>query len=312
MFSCIYCDYKSTRKFCVKRHEISKHSKEILNGQNVNPNLDNVHPNLDNVHPILDNVHPNLDNVNYDTNNSNLCKKCNKKFTNKYNLNLHETKCKGIDSLTCPKCMLSFSSRQSKNNHIKRNTCKAKSIIHSRVPNIQNIEIQNIETQNNDNRVITNNDNRICNTYIINNYGSERIDHFTHENMLKILQSANDTISLYIEQKHFNKDFPENHNILYNNKVCKIKKNNHWGVMKLSNVSDKLITDNSYFLSKYCNDNKDLLKNNIKNDELYNYILEKLNRLYYKHKDNKDNYNNLFKSICFMIENSEKIISQTL
>ena len=59
------------------------------------------------------------------------CKKCNKKYkTKKYLLN-HEEKCNGLNILTCPKCMFTFSSKNSKSNHMKKNNCKAKSIIHA-------------------------------------------------------------------------------------------------------------------------------------------------------------------------------------
>ena len=47
---------------------------------------------------------------------------------NKKYLIAHESKCKGVDSLTCPKCMKSFSNRHNKSAHIKRDTCKPKII----------------------------------------------------------------------------------------------------------------------------------------------------------------------------------------
>jgi hypothetical protein len=64
--------------------------------------------------------------------------------------------------------MISFSNRHNKSNHIKRNTCKPRSIIHARVPNPQNIEpANNIDTQNIDNQ--TNIQNQNINIYV-NNY----------------------------------------------------------------------------------------------------------------------------------------------
>lgn len=34
MLNCTFCNYSSNRKFCIKRHEINKHSKEILQENN--------------------------------------------------------------------------------------------------------------------------------------------------------------------------------------------------------------------------------------------------------------------------------------
>ena len=132
---CPLCKYDTFRKFDLKRHQNSKHpvyeSPKInvhQNLQNVYPNNQNVHPNLQNIYPNKQNVHPNLQSVHSNENNGFLCKKCNKHYKVKKNLIAHESKCNGIDILTCPKCMLSFSSRKSKSNHIKRDNCKAKII----------------------------------------------------------------------------------------------------------------------------------------------------------------------------------------
>ena len=234
------------------------------------------------------------------------CNKCHKEYLTIKNLKNHENKCIGIDILTCPKCMLSFSNSSHKSRHIKRNNCTAKSIIHARQPNIQNAQtIQNIETQNinNDNRVINNN-----NTFIINNYGNERLDYLSDEDMLSILTSGKNTIPLFIEKKHFNKEFPENNNVLYDDKSkkCKIKENNIWKNMNISMASSKLIADNSSALLLYFDNNKELLNKKIKNEEIYDFIIEKL--LYIKHKSDKEQYNNLFNIIKFLIEGSNKLI----
>ena len=74
-----------------------------------------------------------------------ICIKCDKYYkTLKYYEN-HEKNCNGLNSLTCPKCMKSFTFNSNKIKHIKKNRCKPKSIIH----------LNNI----------------------INNYGSERLDY---------------------------------------------------------------------------------------------------------------------------------------
>jgi len=64
--------------------------------------------------------------------------------------------------------MMNFATKQSKSNHIKRNNCKHKSIIHARKPNQQNIEnIQYVEQLTNN---IENQNNITNNNIYINNY----------------------------------------------------------------------------------------------------------------------------------------------
>ena len=122
MHKCVHCNYSTKRKFDLKRHHYAKHTDIIFE-------INGKYNMCENVHPLGENVHPKF-----------ICKKCNKTYKSKRYLSEHEKKCKGIDELTCPKCMLSFSSRQAKANHINRNNCKARSIIYARKPNSKIIE----------------------------------------------------------------------------------------------------------------------------------------------------------------------------
>ena len=228
--------------------------------------------------------------------------------------------------MTCPKCMISFTTSSAKSKHIKRNNCKAKSIIHARVPNIQNIKTQNNDNRTlndnriinndnrtlNDNRIINNdnrtlNDNRIFNVFI-NNYGEERLDYLSNDMMHNILQKCDNSIPLYIENKHFNKDFPENHNIKYDekSKKCKIKENNKWKNVNISFISSKLITDNSETLLSYCKNNKEELEEKIKNDESLQFIMDRL--LLIKFKKDKNSYNQIIISIRNLLEDNKNLI----
>ena len=130
--SCSFCDYTTTRKYNLKRHEISMHSKEILNENKPNDIPEEVH-----------NVPENVINTNEVTNIHNnkpkyFCSKCSKEYSTIKYLNNHEEKCIGINILTCPRCMKTFSNRHNKSAHIKNNKCKAKSIIETH----HTIEIQ--------------------------------------------------------------------------------------------------------------------------------------------------------------------------
>ena len=76
--------------------------------------------------------------------------------------------------------------------------------------------------------------------------------------------------------------------------------------MDLSMASSKLISDNSSALLLYFDNNKELLNKKIKNEEIYDFIIEKL--LYIKNKSDKEKYNNLFNIIKFLIEGSNKLM----
>ena len=146
---CEFCNYKTNRYFNFKRHQNNKHIIKLLekteeiflcenvipnrenvipNIQNVIPNRENVIPNRENVIPNIQNVIPNIQNVihndkitKYENVNSKfICKKCNKIYKTKKNLLIHEKKCSGIDELTCPRCMKSFTNRHNKARHIKK------------------------------------------------------------------------------------------------------------------------------------------------------------------------------------------------
>ena len=95
---CNFCNYKTVKKYNLIRHQIAKH------------NYDTENVNLE----------------------ENICKKCNKMYKTKIYLIEHEKKCIGIDDLTCSRCMKTFSNRQNKYRHIKKNNCEPRSIIHAR------------------------------------------------------------------------------------------------------------------------------------------------------------------------------------
>jgi hypothetical protein len=282
------------------RHQNAKHSKGLCenllfseNGQNVPPNEQNVPPNRQNVPPNRQNVP-----------SSNTCTKCNKNYKTKKHLYNHELKCKGIDELTCPKCMTSFTTRQHKYNHIKRNNCNARSIINARRTAMSNISgnviVQNVETIQN----ITNNINKsTTNNLIINNFGSERTDHISHDDILKMLESGANTIPLYIEKKHFDKDFPENNNITFTNEnKCKVMENNKWKEKDIGLLSTNLIQDNTEVLLMYCDNNEFKLLNDIQDAEKYDHMRNKLFIIYNKSDNQK--YNTVLTKIRDLIKSS--------
>ncbi len=300
---CNQCNYLTFKLFNLNRHQNSKHPIYQPPENNVVQNERNVVQNERNVVQNLQNVVQNLQNVVPELNNGFLCIKCNKHYKVKKNLIAHESKCKGIDILTCPKCMKSFSSRQNKYHHIQKNTCKARSIVHARVPNIQNITNDNSITNN-----ITNNDNSITNNItIVNNFGSERIDYLTFDNLQEIFRKGiNNSIPLLIKEKHFNPIFPENNTIKpnkKNNTKCFIRKDNNWFLSTMSIICDKIIKENYYLLLGFYEENKEELQKKILNEEIYDFINNKLKELILK--TDKDHYKTVKENVKDIINNSD-------
>ena len=197
--------------------------------------------------------------------------------------------------------MISFTNRHNKNRHIKVDKCKARSIIYARTPNIQNITNNNNTTNNN----TTNNTQNINNTnqIIINNFGSERIDHISNEEIMKILQSGTNTVPLYIKKKHFDKNFPENNNIKYSNdNKCQVMEDNSWQEKDIGLLSTNLMKDNTEVLLMYCDDNEIQLLNEIKDIEKYEHIRNKLFIVYNKSDNQK--YNAVLTKIKELIKSS--------
>ena len=205
IFKCKYCNYMSNRNYNVKIHQFNKHYSEIQNDTTNNNTEQKVESKEQKVEFKKQEVESEEQEVELEEQKVELeeffCKKCNKKYLTKKHLINHEIKCKGINNLTCPKCMFHFSSKSSKSHHIKRNNCKPKSII-SAINNNSNNIINNI-TNNNNNTIINNN---TINNYYINNYGSERLDYMTDDVVFNLIKN-DDSINNCIIIKHFNKIF---------------------------------------------------------------------------------------------------------
>jgi len=296
---CRFCDYKTDVKCNLIRHQNAKHKYKMFEnnefskiGQNVIPNGQNVIPNGQNVIPNGQNVIPNEQNV---IPKNLQCPKCNKLYKTPKHLHNHEKICNKVDSLTCPRCMISFTNRHNKNRHIKADKCKARSIIHARRPNIQNIT--------NNNTINNTTNNNIQNNFVINNFGSERIDHISHAEIMKMLQSGTNTVPLYIKKKHFDKNFPENNNIKYSNdNKCQVLEDNSWQEKDIGLLSTNLMKDNTEVLLMYCDNNEIQLLNEIKDIEKYEHIRNKLFIVY--NKSDNQRYNAVLSKIKELVKSS--------
>jgi len=302
---CKYCNYQTNRFFNIKRHHNAKHFGIIELNNDENYMCEKVHSRREKVHYFCEKVHSSREKVHSSrekVHSKFICNKCNKKYKSNRYLIDHEKNCKGIDELTCPRCMMNFATKQSKYNHIKRNNCKHKSIIHARKPNQQNIEnIQYVEQLTNN---IENQNNITNNNIYINNYGNERLDYLNYEKMLEIFKKTYNIPSLLTKEIHFNNNFPENNNIKFiDNKNCLIKKNNGFAYKNLNILVKELINKKGELMRKFAIENKDeiCLKMGI---ELYEQIIDSLIELLLL---DTDNYKKQVEIIRDLIKNSKKV-----
>lgn len=175
--NCALCNYKTKRKFDLKRHQNAKHNKPKLNNEIMNisiNNNNNIHEN--------NNVNENNVNENNNVHNDNKCSKCNKILSSKQYLQKHLLICKGVSNpLECHLCHKIYASRTSKSNHLK--ICREKSLqlvpiaeepAHQLIPTQQTtqqlVPVSVPQTINNNTQIILNNcNNKTYNkTYNIN------------------------------------------------------------------------------------------------------------------------------------------------
>ena len=133
----------------------------------------------------------------------------------------------------------------------------------------------------NDSKMMGTSINTINNNYIINNYGNERIDYITFQNMIEIFKNSGDyIIPKYIKLKHYNKEFPENHNIKYSkNTGCLVKDNDKWIFKNINEFTIFLFNNNLNVLHIYYKENLNNIDNIITDTILKKIIHSKLYEL---------------------------------
>ena len=324
-FKCEQCFYQTNRKYDLKRHCVSKHQNEfIFNNKNIEE-VKNVHPNEKNVPPnekIVPLNQKNENSSNKNIINNFICNKCDKNYKNYKSYLLHEKNCKGIDELTCSKCMMSFSSRQHKSRHVLKNTCKSRSIIYSRtyrnknnldnISNSDNLNTNNITTNGNIQYQYNCRDvnSHNINNFYINNYKNERLDYVDYEKLLNIFTKTYDIPRLLTKEIHFNKDFPENNNIIYENRDnALIKIDDEFIIKDLNLLAEELVNEKTTQIQKFAEDNKDDICLKI-DTYLYEEIIEHLLNLILL-KEPSEHYKNQVINIREIIKNSNKIKKST-
>ena len=298
---CAVCNYKTNKKYNLERHHNAKHNSDLFEENGFAKIGKNVHPNGKIVHPKRKIVHPNEKIVHH---LENICKKCNKSYKTLKSLIKHEETCKGIDDLTCPRCMISFSSRSSKSNHMKRNNCKPRSIIYARKTNLEN-EIVNYNTINNiESQYNIGTQNNVTNNIYVNNYGNERIDYLNYEKMLEIFKKAYDIPSLLTKEIHFNEEFPENNNIKDSDKnnYALVKMKEEYILEDLNILAEELVKKKSTQIQKFAIENKEEICTNIETQKYQDMVELLLNFILLK--EPLEHYKNQIKKIKDLIKNN--------
>ncbi len=92
--NCILCNYKTKRKYDLKRHENAKHNK--IKTQNNYTTVNNNYTTIDNNYTTIDNNYTTVNNRNLNIGNK--CIKCNKNLSSKQYLQKHLLICKGVSN----------------------------------------------------------------------------------------------------------------------------------------------------------------------------------------------------------------------
>jgi hypothetical protein len=253
---------------------VMKSENVVMKSENVVMKSENVVMKSENVVMKSENVAMKSENVAMDSKNVYICKKCNKIYKTKEYLKKHEKNCSGINCLTCPKCMKTFSDRKNKHRHCKMNTCKPASIFEAEnVKTIINNNTNNTNQSYNTNSLNTTN---ITNIYI-KDYGKERKDYLlAYDYFFDIIKRPNNNILVkYLKCKNFNPLFPENHSIKYENKCFKIKEDNKWSHINRSKLKNKLYYDCGSEISYVFGKNEDRIRKDIENTDQFELVKKK-------------------------------------
>ena len=133
LYKCDNCNYTTKRLSDLRRHQNKK--RPCINKIKVNvDNLEvtsNIHSFSEILHSFPEILHSSPEilhsspEIIHETNNNKLfiCSKCQKQFTRKDNLKVHEKKCDGLDSKQCKICLKLFATSQSRWNHNKNVKC---------------------------------------------------------------------------------------------------------------------------------------------------------------------------------------------
>jgi uncharacterized C2H2 Zn-finger protein len=191
----------------------------------------------------------------------------------------------------CEKCNKIFTQKSHYTNHINRKyPCKSanNNILQKLIQKVEEQDKIITELKNNTKINNTINNNTINNNYVnisinINPFKNEDLSHLKLSDFKKIIDCGYQCVLSYLDNVHFNKDKPENHNLLLTNLRSNIIKvlneDKNWEAQDLQEVIDYLIDKSTDIINDKYNEIKDKINYNSKGfDRYYNtYENEQLN-----------------------------------
>jgi hypothetical protein len=193
-----------------------------------------------------------------------ICDTCRKKYKNTITFTNHIklNRCKIADkSLDCKNCGKLFLHKDYRCRHEKKcmvvksptsenSIEELKEIVIDMKNTIQDLIKDKIESTH-----ITNNNNNTQNIqnniHLTLNYGEENMTHITIKDIISFLEKGENGIEALVEYKHFNRQVPENCNVVIknlNNKFALMYKNSKWEVVNKSHILQDLYTSNVTYL----------------------------------------------------------------
>lgn len=236
-FVCRMCKYDTDTKFCLLSH---LQKKKVCNDLSTLSREDLIKELTDKEY----------NDVTYD------CKFCKKKFNDRSNRTKHHKVCKkastNVENNVETKDNIDISSIDI--NQMRQEIREMRNAIGELTNHLQqNPFMQNTIIQNNLTSTVN---------LTINNYGNENITHLTHEFLSQCLLNPKKGLPSLIESIHYNKDFPENHNIRFKSwKKNLLEKciDSQWRECDASNTLDELIRKgyrilNTHYIENHMND----------------------------------------------------------
>ena len=202
------------------------------------------------------------------------CSECNKHYKSykslwNHNKKFHQKK-PTVKEYICKQCKKSFDNKQNKYYHQKNCSIIIDNSNNNIACNLPVIKDNNITTINNtnsnNNKIINTNSNN--KTIIINNYGNDNLEYISEkfkDRLFKTLldeEEYNIPLPKLIENIKFNPNHKENHNVKIKSDRSKIGfyyDQNKWKAMNKNELLDDLCNYSLKILSKYFEEKKDSL-----------------------------------------------------
>lgn len=273
------------------------------------------------------------------------CDKCEKTFLTMGYLNRHRLQsiCTKINIYTCEKCNATYDKYISWYSHVKKNNCiliaipakktlnknnnnnydekfenmlKEMEIMKQTISDLKmektknNTEITNIMNQNtnilNQNTNIMNQNNINNNVVILSKFGNEDLSKLTDNELYQILKGGLNVASKLVEKLHFNKNLPENHNILFknlNNKYGEIYNGDDWISQQKNDIINDLFDNNKFLIDS-------IDKNSLPYKNLNENIKKRINEVLEADNDSEI-AKNIKEDLRLLVYNNKNIVLKT-